>query len=559
MSTYVDLRADDLHPVQVLRPVDVEPRRAAVGAVAGGGSSPGCRSVRATERFEEAGIVAYRTPPCASPSTSTRRCTTTGTARDVAARRFGVALPYEEQVTGTIDAAAARAAAGLLRRDPHREADPRRRALSGAVEVVAAGTPPGTSSTSPRTAPTARTTRRRPGWSASACPTTSSTAPTTSHRCGEIGIDVLIDDSPVTSLRALDARHRRRHARCIPGTARYAERTASSAPTTGPAWQRALAAASPPADERSGSDATPLRVAAVESPILRARTLVKSSAFIVATLVLARLLAGAGRRLRLRLAARDTHRRGRDRRRRRRRRHGARRRRARRSSARCSSRCAGPSSPAGKRQFTLTPDAGEASARRRQGSADAALHALARGQRLLAHVPRGHRRGARREGRRRRHVDSRAAVKRVVRRAQRATRPQGVDAERRPLDGGRSTRRVLARGCQLRARTLREDARAPRCRAAASRAPCAVEARTLEPKVTTADLAKKYPAILIINRVGVPADALQGPQAGQDLRHRGRPGRPGDPGRALQHPEQGGQPRLARARHPTGRASWPAR
>ena len=37
-------------------------------------------------------------------------------------------------------------------------------------------------------------------------------------------------------------------------------------------------------------------------------------------------------------------------------------------------------------------------------------------------------------------------------------------------------------------------------------------------------------------------DALQGPQAGQDLRDRGRPGRPRDARRALPHPEQGGDP-----------------
>ena len=52
---------------------------------------------------------------------------------------------------------------------------------------------------------------------------------------------------------------------------------------------------------------------------------------------------------------------------------------------------------------------------------------------------------------------------------------------------------------------------------------------------------------MIVNRDTLQADALQEPQAGQDLRDRGRPGRAGDAGRALQHPEQGGQPRLARA------------
>ena len=75
----------------------------------------------------------------------------------------------------------------------------------------------------------------------------------------------------------------------------------------------------------------------------------------------------------------------------------------------------------------------------------------------------------------------------------------------------------------------------------------AVRTKVVKPKVTTKKLAEEYPAIILVNRGGVQADALQGPQAGQDLRHRRRPGRAGDAGRALPRAEQGGQPGLARA------------
>ena len=54
-----------------------------------------------------------------------------GPARAAAKRRFGVELPYAEQLEWTIDAAAAGAGQGLRRRDPHGRADPRRRALRG--------------------------------------------------------------------------------------------------------------------------------------------------------------------------------------------------------------------------------------------------------------------------------------------------------------------------------------------------------------------------------------------------------------------------------------------
>ena len=51
----------------------------------------------------------------------------------------------------------------------------------------------------------------------------------------------------------------------------------------------------------------------------------------------------------------------------------------------------------------------------------------------------------------------------------------------------------------------------------------------------------------------LPAHAVQGAQAGQDLRDRRRPGRPRDAGGALPHPEQGDRSRLERSELRLGR------
>ena len=99
-----------------------------------------------------------------------------------------------------------------------------------------AGTRPATSSTSRATAP-CRAARRDRALAAarSACPTTSSTARTTRSRAArEIGIDVLIDDSPVNSARAVDAGIVGGDDRATRGTATSARRRTSSAPPTGP-------------------------------------------------------------------------------------------------------------------------------------------------------------------------------------------------------------------------------------------------------------------------------------------------------------------------------------
>ena len=118
--------------------------------------------------------------PCASPSTSTPRCTTTGTSsRRSPSGASASTCPTRSSSRGG-SPAAARAGPRLRRRDPPRGARARRRAVPGrGRDDPRAGTRPGTSSTSPRTARPRRTTPPSAGSSGSACRTTSSTARST--------------------------------------------------------------------------------------------------------------------------------------------------------------------------------------------------------------------------------------------------------------------------------------------------------------------------------------------------------------------------------------------
>ena len=98
---------------------------------------------------------------------------------DAAQRRFGVELPYDDQLTWRIS---------RLRDEQLRVASPRRtptrRSLAPSPTRTRSrsstpGTTPATSSTSPATARSAATPPPRPGWRPSACSTTTCTAPTT--------------------------------------------------------------------------------------------------------------------------------------------------------------------------------------------------------------------------------------------------------------------------------------------------------------------------------------------------------------------------------------------
>ena len=139
-------------------------------------------------------------------------------------------------------------------------------------------------------------------------------------------------------------------------------------------------------------------------------------------------------------------------------------------------------------------------------------------------------------------------------------------AERgQPRAGQRDDR--ADRGLARRASPARTASRSTRTRCARrssrrSSAPTAARSRcrstTVEPEVTKDELAAQYPTYLTVNRSTFeltlwkdlePVEDLHGRDRRRGLRHAGR---------RLQHPEQGGRPRLERARTPTGPATSPA-
>ena len=101
----------------------------------------------------------------------------------------------------------ARAAPRRRQRDAHRAADPRLRALPGrGRDGPRAGTRPGTSSTSPRTAPSSAHDATAQWLEQIGLPYDELYCSYDKvTRCEEIGIDLLIDDSPENLQRAIDA------------------------------------------------------------------------------------------------------------------------------------------------------------------------------------------------------------------------------------------------------------------------------------------------------------------------------------------------------------------
>ena len=152
---------------------------------------------------------------------------------DIARRRFGVALPYEDQVMWHIERFKPEQLTA-----PSSSRTPRRSILAsepypGAVEAVRAWHDAGhfihiTSHRSGEAHDARRAWLRRIGlpFDELYCSYDKVT------RCAEIGIDVLIDDSP-DNLRARSSRHHARRPSCTPGTASCARPRTSSAARTG--------------------------------------------------------------------------------------------------------------------------------------------------------------------------------------------------------------------------------------------------------------------------------------------------------------------------------------
>ena len=81
----------------------------------------------------------------------------------------------------------------------------------------------------------------------------------------------------------------------------------------------------------------------------------------------------------------------------------------------------------------------------------------------------------------------------------------------------------------------------------------------VKPKVTTTSSPRSTRRYIIVDRGKLPAHALQEPEARQDLHGRGRPARASRRPPASTHPEQAGEPVLARARTAPGPGASPAR
>ena len=162
----------------------------------------------------------------------------------------------------------------------------------------------------------------------------------------------------------------------------------------------------------------------------------------------------------------------------------------------------------GKR-FTLTPERAKVAVDI-DGSVRAALERSREGSMLSAHVARAPRRVARRRARAR-HPLLQGAIGRLVKRVGKAVDEPAVDA-RVDLESGDVTPQASEDGRRVLAKQLKRQVRKRLLDVGDVKT---VQARTevVKPKVTTEELAEKYPAILVVNRSRLPAHALQGPQA----------------------------------------------
>ena len=185
---------------------------------------------------------------------------------------------------------------------------------------------------------------------------------------------------------------------------------------------------------------------------------------------------------------------------------------------------------------------------------DEALARSRDGNIVHAHVPRPHRR----------QVDdapdagvtySKAAVVRLLDRvrgpstATRSTRSWTSTAAASRGPTAATAWRSTPAACTARS-TPRSSARPPTARS--SRAPHHTQPERSRPTSSPSSTSTRSSSI-----ARLPAEALQAAQAGQDLPDRRRHGRPRDAGRALPHPEQGGESRLDDAELQLGRAGRP--
>ena len=142
-------------------------------------------------------------------------------------------------------------------------------------------------------------------------------------------------------------------------------------------------------------------------------------------------------------------------------------------------------------------------------------------------------------------------VKRISTQIDRAPRDATLNLEKGDVNPTPS-----ATGLAVRAATLRRQLRRSLLSVDGSRS-VKVRTKMVEPKVTSKQLAEKYPAVVIVSRGSFKLSLYQQPQVREVLRDRGRPGRARDARGALPRAEQGDQPGLDDAELELGRAEGP--
>ena len=143
------------------------------------------------------------------------------------------------------------------------------------------------------------------------------------------------------------------------------------------------------------------------------------------------------------------------------------------------------------------------------------------------------------------------SVDRLVKRVRKAIERKPVDAKV-DLSRATSTSRRRRPGVRVRYNTLAKEVESTLLDPGNTQT-VAVRTTVVQPKVSTKQLAEKYPAVLFVNRGAFKLTLYKNLKQRQDLRDRRRPGRAGHAGRAVRDPEQGGQPGLARPELRLGR------
>ena len=150
---------------------------------------------------------------------------------------------------------------------------------------------------------------------------------------------------------------------------------------------------------------------------------------------------------------------------------------------------------------------------------------------------------------------NRAAIRKLVKRVSTTVDKPAIDAHVN-LEEGDITPRPSTDGLAVRTASLKSPLRRSLLSTDGDRS-VRVRTKVVKPKVTTDELAKKYPSVVIVNRGAFKLTLYKDLKPVKTLRDRGRPGRARDARRALPRAEQGGRPGLDDAELELGGAQGP--